>query len=205
MKWCIIGIVLAGVVGIFNSTAQATVIDFGYHIWAYNPFEATHTVSFDYDLQHLTIAETIHELDFKGYISFGTSVDSASTFSVVKTLVNNTGITWTDYSFSWGGPLIAGSPAMIDRESVKSTQLQTISYLGDWTMELSGSPVVLDGESLTIEFSLHTSGGSDVYYNKFHQSVVPEPATMLLLGLGGLALLRNSKIKMKKSKSQCKM
>jgi len=172
-------------------TVHGAVIDFQWHQYG-DPSKSTHTCSFDYGLQQFTIVDTIYELDFMPYMHLSTFVDSPSTFSVVKTVVNNTGLTWTGYGFSWGGPLLSGSPAMLDRESVKSTKLQTITYPYDWTIDFAGSPVVLGAESFTIEFDLCTSEG--IYHNVFSQSVIPEPTTLVLLGLGWLALFRTCRL-----------
>jgi len=173
---------------------RATVIDFYSYVVGYTPYESECSLTFDFDLQLLNIATTIydHQLDFDdGHMFFATTVDSYPTpFSVVWNVMNETGVTWTGYDFMWGGPLHGGGPAMIDPESIETTGLQTV-YPWDFFVGLSGSPVVPDGESLTIEFSLHTLQYHNNYANMFYQRVIPEPTTIALLGLGGLVLMRN--------------
>jgi len=187
----------AGILVWLIPAVQATVIDFEYRIVGYDPLqlELEHTLSFDYDLQQLTITGIIYdyELDFDdGYLDVSTYVDSCpTTFSVVWNVVNNTGVTWTGYEFTWGGPLHGGGPATIVPESIESTRLRTI-YAEDFYVELSGSPVVPDGESLTIEFDLVAQIEHSI--NMFDQHVIPEPTTMALLGLGGFGLLRKRRL-----------
>ena len=181
-------VVGVGVLGFLLPVAQAAVIDFYWDVRG-NPFESTHTCSFDYALQQFTIVDTFYEMDVRPQISLGTLLDSPSTFSVVQTIVNNTGITWTAYQFEWGSALITGSPAMVVEDSVTSTKLQSIEFL-PFGFELTGLPVVLDGESFTIEYDLEGSNPQNRNHNQFFHRPIPEPTTIVLLGLGGLALLR---------------
>ena len=187
----------AGILVSLIPAVQATVIDV--QSWvigrAYeDPSHSEHTLSFDYDLQQLTITGIIYdyEIDFDdGHLRVSTSVDSyPTTFSVVWNVTNNTGVTWTGYDFIWGWTLHGGGPANIVPESIESTRLRTV-YAHDYYVGLSGPPVVPDGESLTIEFNLSAPQYLDICTNMFQQHVIPEPTTMTLLGLSGLVLLRN--------------
>jgi len=167
---------------------QAGVIDFYWDVRA-DPFMSTHTCSFDYALQQFTIVDTIYEMDLRPHIHLITWSDSPSTFSVVETIVNNTGLTWTAYELVVGWPLMTGSPATLVYGSVTSTKLQSIEFF-PVGFELTGLPVVLDGESFTIEYDLEVSEPPYSYGNGFFHRPIPEPTTIVLLGLGGLALLR---------------
>lgn len=184
----------AGILAWLIPVAQGTVIDSHYRITNYIPSQLEHSLTFDFDLQQLIITDIMHKYkpDFwYTHMEVTTIVDSyPTTFSVLWNITNDTGVAWTGYDFIWGGPLHAGSPAMIDPESIESSRLQTV-YAEDFSVGLSGLPIVPDGDSLTIEFNLHTYPYLDIYTNMFFQRVIPEPTTIALLGLGALALLRN--------------
>jgi len=158
-------IVVAGILVLFSATTQAAVIDFYWDQYG-DPSKSTHTCSFDYALQQFTIVDTFYEIDLRPHISLGTLLDSPSTFSVVETIVNNTGLTWTAYELVVGWPLITGSPAMVVEDSVTSTKLQRIAF-SPFGVELTGLPVGLDGESFTIEYDLQGSGPHYRYHNQF--------------------------------------
>ncbi|MCK4292649.1 MAG: PEP-CTERM sorting domain-containing protein [Planctomycetes bacterium] len=189
----IVDIVFAAVLVAFSGAAQATVVEIRCNFWTYG--DSTYTWSFDYDLQHLTITETISQLDFSGYIALWGLVDTDSTFTVIRTITNNTGITWTGYGLYWR-PTITPGYADIVRDSITSTHLQAITFPDRWTVDFSGSPLVLNGESFTINFdavtrdTIHAQGQ---FFTTSQQNFIPEPGTISLLGLGGLLLLRKRK------------
>lgn len=182
-------IVIVGILISLGATTQATIIDFYYDDTPLNPVEVIRSVSFDYDAQELTINETIYDLDYEGFLRFRTWADSESEFRVTKTLVNNTGVTWTAYDFSWGFPLIAGSPAYLVEDSLTSTKFQTTTFL-PMGFVLTGPPEVPHGQSFTIEFDLSAPDSLRPYDNVFFHIVVPEPTTIVLFGLGWFVSLR---------------
>lgn len=129
-------------------------------------------------------------LELSGHVDIWGLVDTDSTFSVVRTITNNTGITWTGYKFNWSPTILPGYADII-HETLESTKLQTITYPGRWTIEFSGSPPVLNGESFTIHFDVRALPPE--FNIVSHQIFIPEPATILLLGLGSLVLLGKRK------------
>ena len=189
MKRYLVGIVLVAVIAFRSTVVQAGVID----LWCYiynDPLQSTHSCNFDYDLQQLVIADTIYVLDPPGGVGLWGSVDSDSTFSVTRTITNNTGVAWTGYELRCT-PTISPGYAEIVRDTIESTHLQTMTFPDRWTAEFSGSPPVLTGESFTIQFDMHAPGPEfdDVLYQKF----IPEAATIALLGLGALHLVKRQR------------
>ena len=176
----------------FSTDVRAAVVDF---FWNGGAVDAW---TFDYDLQQLTVTQIVSELDPGDFyhdrgFSFMAWTDSYTTFSVVATYTNNTGISWTALILEDQLPASTLTAGIVP-ESLESTMLQTISYLERWWLiEFREPPPVLEGESVTIRFDMSTneSGHPDSRCDVvLMYSFIPEPSTIALFGLGGLALLR---------------
>ncbi len=105
MKRYIIGIVLVAAVGIFNSTAQAAVVDIECDFTALyrDPDNVQYMWGFDYELQQLTIMESLFDSQelYPYTIDVRGSADSDdTTFHVTRIITNNTGVAWTGYELS---------------------------------------------------------------------------------------------------------
>ena len=193
-------VLTAAVVLINTCDASVVSMEIGYTWSGWLPGSDAHTYTwdFDYDLQLLTVQETILAFrpDRAWYFSIGGRVDSDSTFSVVRTIKNETGVTWTGYSMI-APPPPCGSGyvrATIVYETIEFTKFETVEHGPRYqVLEFSGPPFVLDGESFTMSFDMHAP--YDVRYDdpgRFSGGrgilIIPEPATVLLLGLGTLVL-----------------
>lgn len=185
----VIVIAFAGVSAVLTTASKGAVVDIRCHFHGYGNY-STYNWSFDYDLQQLTITETISEIELPyNALNLWGALDSGSTFSVIRTITNDTGVSWTGYILESRGTIMPGGSVGYVPETVESTMLQTITYRERSIIEFAEPPPVLDGESLTIQFDLYTSG--TVEFNAvFKQEFVPEPATFSFLALGTLGLAR---------------
>ena len=177
--------IVVGVIGSFQSAAQARIVDF------YTPQDYPDFKTYP-SHQELTIVAPfgIDPLNPFTYAThFSGTADSDSTFSVTLLAANNTGVAWTSSVLKCAPHHGAGGFAYIIPETVESTRLETVTFPGAWTVEFSGPPPVLNGEFFMIEFDMHVPAGE--FDDVLRLTVVPEPATIALVGMGALVLLRN--------------
>jgi hypothetical protein len=166
--------------------------------------------SFDYDSQVLTLNETIYEIgpysaginghtDRERTIQVRCIIDSDTTITVVKNVTNKTGVPWTSYAQWLSGADGTPEPFFtMVKDSVKSPRLPIITYPWVTThsfMRFSGPQRILDGESFAIQFDVAVDWPGDHKLAGFdlEAGAIPEPATISLLALGALVLLRKQK------------
>ena len=162
---------------------------------------------FDHELQELTITGNVHfppgssnyigaylEPWGNALICDGGSIgiirgaaDSDSVFPMTGVFKNETGIAWTAWVIGWNAPFAFDSIPLEDVDYVGGSKLTNAIYPSDSAILLTGDPV-LPGEAFTIELDIRVAEGG--FYDRLHMGPIPEPITVVLLGLGSLGLMR---------------
>jgi hypothetical protein len=143
-----------------------------------------HEWDFDYSVPVLSMEEIIYSAGPDEVLMSG-ETDEDPIFTVVKTIQNTSGITWTSYILSLSGG--AGATFVDGSASAGGNKLQTVNYLHAAAIEFTGLNPVANGELLTLSFDINVPS-TGLFNFSLTQEPVPEPATMGLLGLGGLGL-----------------
>ena len=190
MKKLVVVAMLTVVVTFFSTVAQAGFVNPEDNPGA-APFSCEfpaagneHEWDFDYSVPTLTMEEVIYSASPDEVLLSG-ETDEDPPFTVVKTIQNTSGVTWTSYILSLSGG--GGATFVEGSASAGGNKLQTVNYLHAAAIEFTGGNPVADGELLTLSFDINVPTTGLFNFN-LTQEPVPEPATMGLLGLGGLGL-----------------
>lgn len=116
------------------------------------------------------------------------TAESHSTFTVTSTVTNETSVTWIGYEVT----LDPTEAAKFVSGSAGSTKFGTINEIDDWTLEFWAPLEVLPTQVVTLQFDVYIPDGGP-YTFSLTQNPIPEPATVALLGLGGLLLVVRKK------------
>lgn len=180
---------LLGVVAVIFacSIAQAGIISFDCY-FPDDPYGYDHHWDYDFVSSRLTLDERLYELPSPAgdRVRISGATDADPTFTLIKTVTNTTGETWTGYDLE-----LIGDTTFVDG-TAGSTKFGTYSFSDDFKILHFYAPLpVLNGEVVTLQVDINipTVGLFDF---TMAQHPIPEPASIMLLGLGAL-LLRKRK------------
>ena len=149
-----------------------------------DPAVATHTYDWNIANPQIVTLNESYKLDTADSIIFNGTVDlDATTFNVNKTVANNNAITWTEYKITLDG----GSGAIFDLSTAPTSDRFTVLTASALELVFEAPLSVPVGDSVGFDFNITVPGD---FSFTMTQEAIPEPATLCLLGMGGLALLR---------------
>lgn len=147
-----------------------------------------HTWDFDYQTQTLTLNEFCEEYGYEWVQMVGeTGPGRATTFHVNKTVTNNTTLEWVAYELELIGAAIfeINLPGTPTNTVFTTLVTATPSYI-EW-----GQPAtVLPGGSVTFGLDITIADGPFNFTLRQAAVPIPEPTSLLLLGLGVVMALR---------------
>jgi hypothetical protein len=200
VKKLAISLMITVMIMIFGSTVHAGFVDPALNSGA-APFnrdfintQNQHQCNFDDNpaAPTLTMTENIKSFSLDDILLI-CETDEDPTFTVIKIIENDSGITWTSYIltlFGGGGAIFIKGSA-----SASGNKLQTVHYLHTAATKFTGLKPVAPSEFLTLSFNINvpTTG---LFNSTLTQEPVPEPATMSLLWPRWSAVLPSAQTKM---------
>ncbi len=183
---------------LFGRPAEATITSIVCGDSVDDPYPAE-LWSFDYDLQVLTLTLSFNDIHVEPHYSspphflrVGGTIDSQSVFNVTESILNETGVPLTGYSLYLGNT--PGTWSDIVAGSVQATGSAQVYQHSLNYYELLWSEPIPHGGGFTIQFDVvNYLYNEDLFLFSLGEVVVPEPATIMLLGFGGLVGVRISK------------
>lgn len=174
-----------GVVILACSIAQAGVVRFDCY-FPDDPYEYYHDWDYDFMNDELTLTERLFAMPPSegDQVEMSGETDAAITFTVIKTITNTTGTTWTGYDLE-----LLSTGTFVDG-TAGSTKFGTYSFSDDFKILHFYAPQpVLENQAVTLQVDINipTSG---LFNFTMAQHPIPEPSTLLLLVLGAVMVRR---------------
>lgn len=143
--------------------------------------QANHTWVFDEQNLELSVAEVIEAVGSDPLLLSG-DTDGDETLHVVKTVENQSGVTWTGYELHLSGTGVSFvAPA-------SSTRFLTSNVTAN-LIEFFSPNSVPHGDTVDLEFYVHMASAGSLNFT-VTQVPIPEPATVGMLVLGGVLVRR---------------
>ena len=162
----------AGIVQWAHSWEQSEALDQSLSCWAFDPSKPMWAVGEYY----------VADSPRSAAVALTGFADVDPTLHILKAIYNGSTFEWTDYHVEIGGTGVSYVPG-----SAKSDTFGTIVQNGN-TIDFYAPNSVPIGKVVVIEFDVQIPPG--MFSFSITQTPSPEPASLGLLALGGLAMLR---------------